>query len=361
MSQISADIGHGHGAHDGHAHPEQLAHHFDSMGQQFSSGKLGMWLFLATEILFFGGLFVFYSVWRSNHPEIFELGATRLDWKLGALNTIILISSSVTMAVGVTMAQMGRRTALLILLALTFMGGAGFMIIKYVEYSHKIHSGLVWGKAFDPSKEHLDSHAIGAEHEGEAGHQLQGAGPGGDEHAGGTTGGQPGAHEAMQVEDEGAIGEHGDALDPEAHAEELAEAQRRAAEEGGDPAAAAEGAAEPVDPDAPVEIFHSTIKPAAQGPRGVAAAAVLPAGPEHEDNLPALRADVATYFSIYFCLTGLHGIHVLVGMGIIAWLFFRSLAGHFGPSYFTPVDLGGLYWHLVDLIWIFLFPLLYLI
>jgi len=358
MSQISADAGHAGGAgHAGHSHdhPAQLAHHFDSMGQQFSSGKLGMWLFLATEILFFGGLFVFYSVWRSNHPEIFALGATRLDWQLGALNTVILIASSMTMAVGVTMAQLGKRGPLLVLLGLTFLGGAGFMGIKYIEYSHKIESGLVWGKAFDPSKEHLESHSAAAGHDEEAhdaaaadhGDELEGAGPGHE--AGEPPGGQPGAHEAMQVEDEPAPLEGGPEVDPQEHAADPAAEQAARSLARWDPYANTE-----------IEITRSTIKPAAEGPQGVSAAALIPEASD-DKSLPELREDVATYFSIYFCLTGLHGIHVLVGMGIMAWLFFRTLAGHFGPHYFTPVDLGGLYWHLVDLIWIFLFPLLYLI
>ncbi len=344
MSQISADIGHTGGAHDahGHGHPAELAHHFDTMGQQFSSGKLGMWLFRGTEVLFFGGLFVFYSVWRSNHPEIFADGSTRLDWKLGAINTVILIVSSMTMAVGVTMAQLGKRTPLLILLFLTFLGGAGFMGIKYIEYSHKIHSGLVWGKAFDPSKEHHES-ADGSEahradeHEGEGGAAHEGAAhdePEHEENAGAVH------DEVSQVEatDSGAE-----------HAEDLG------ADDSGDP-----GAQSDHSEGAPVEIFRSTIKPAAAGPRGMSLAAIRSPDPEGE-RLPELTEDVATYFSIYFCLTGLHGIHVLVGMGIMVWLFLKALNGRFGPHYFTPVDLGGLYWHLVDLIWIFLFPLLYLI
>lgn len=354
MSQISADVGHsgdsGHGGHGhGHDHPAHLAHHFDSMGQQFSSGKLGMWLFLATEVLFFGGLFVFYSVWRSNHPEIFALGATRLDWQLGAINTIILIASSMTMAVGVTMAQLGKRGPLLVLLALTFLGGAGFMGIKYIEYSHKIHSGLVWGKAFDPSKEHLESHDSPAGH-GEAGAEdhLEGAGPSGTEHTGDAPGGQPGAHEAVQFDDAPAEGDQH--VDPADQGEELATEQAATSQSRWDPYGHAQ-----------IEITRSTIKPAAKGHAGVAASALAPSDPGGPEHLPELREDVATYFSIYFCLTGLHGIHVLVGMIIMAWLFFRTLAGHFGPDYFTPVDLGGLYWHLVDLIWIFLFPLLYLI
>lgn len=122
-------------------------------------------------------------------------------------------------------------------------------------------------------------------------------------------------------------------------------------------------AAPPVPEEPPFEIHKSFLQPAAEGPVGLA---VTPAAghradvpdPRHDPNRPA---NAQTFFSIYFLLTGLHGIHVLIGMMVISWLLFRALRDEFGPSYFTPVDLGGLYWHLVDVIWIFLFPLLYLI
>jgi len=308
MSQISAETGQPHPLPE--HHNPHVAHHFESAGQQFSSGKLGMWLFLATEVLFFGGLFVFYSVWRSNHLEIFELGSTRLDATLGAINTVVLILSSLTMASAVTVAQLGKQRALQILLVLTFLGGAGFMTIKYFEYSHKIHSGLVWGAAFDPEKEH-----------------------------------------------HGEEGEH--AAGDEAHPEEHADSADTSPPNIGAETPAGTVGEQYFDPfeDAGVVVERSQIPPAARGPVGLARSETTRA----EHDLPKLSQDVATYFSIYFCLTGLHGIHVLVGMGIIAWLFFKARAGHFGPEYFTPVDLGGLYWHLVDLIWIFLFPLLYLI
>ena len=297
MSQLSASPAH---HTHGHDHPAHLAHHFASLGQQFSSGKLGMWLFLATEVLFFGGLFVFYTVWRANHPEIFVQGSTRLDWKLGAINTVILIISSMTMAIGVTAAQQGKRNLLLVLLACTFLGGLGFMGIKYVEYSHKIHDGLVWGAAFNPKLEH------GVVHHDNA------ANPG---------------------MDAGAV------VTPPAR---------------GTGASSPYGAWNPYG-SATIEVPRSQVQPPASGAAG------LKPPPPPTKTKEELTQDVRTYFSIYFCLTGLHGIHVVIGMGIMVWLFFKAWKGQFGPDYFTPVDLGGLYWHLVDLIWIFLFPLLYLI
>src|SRR5687768_15511088 len=112
-------IAHGHdphaghdAAHDHHAHPPHLAHHFDTPEQQFDSGKLGMWTFLATEILMFGGLFCAYAVYRYNHPDVFRYGEHHVDTRWGAINTIILLTSSLTMAMGVRYAQLGRKNLL---------------------------------------------------------------------------------------------------------------------------------------------------------------------------------------------------------------------------------------------------------
>src|SRR5687768_2562037 len=122
------------GHHPGHEHPHHLAHHWDSLEQQFEAGKLGMWLFLATEVLLFGGLFCAYSVWRGNHPELFKYGSTFLDTTLGATNTAVLILSSLTMAWGVTAAQQNKRGLLILMLTLTLAGAATFLVIKYFEY-----------------------------------------------------------------------------------------------------------------------------------------------------------------------------------------------------------------------------------
>src|SRR6476619_4259796 len=125
---------------DHHHHPHgnvHLAHHFDTPEQQFNSAKIGMWVFLATELLMFGGLFCAYAVYRHNHPEVFEYAHQYLDKNLGALNTIILITSSLTMAWGVRAAQMGKKSLLVGLLALTILGGAVFMVVKTVEYTTK--------------------------------------------------------------------------------------------------------------------------------------------------------------------------------------------------------------------------------
>jgi cytochrome c oxidase subunit 3 len=206
------------------------------------------------------------------------------------------------MAWGVRAAQLGQRKLLIILLCLTLLGGFGFLGIKYVEYSSKYKHGLLWGKAFEPDQHYL------AEHFG------------------------------LPMSE----GEHGEA--EEAHPAEGHETE-------GAPTAPAESG----DPEQ-FQIERSKIGDAAAGPAG-RAAPDSHAGPE---ILPQPQ-NVHIFFSIYFLMTGLHGIHVILGMAIIAWLLRRAVRGDFSPSYFTPVDLGGLYWHLVDLIWIFLFPLLYLI
>ncbi len=287
-----------------HGHDPHLAHHFETPEQQLASGKLGMWVFLATEVLMFGGLFCAYSVYRSNHPEIFIYAHQFLNKTLGGINTIVLICSSLSMAWGVRAAQLNQKRALVVCLMLTLLGAFGFLGIKYVEYKAKWEHGLLWASQYKPV------------HAAEHGAAQSAPSPG-----------QP-ATEAKPA----ASAAHG--------ASSPAPASNAAA--GGD---------QP-DPDAP------RIKPAPSGPPGLAASH-LPADPHHGFGSEPRNAGI--FFSVYFLMTGLHGIHVLVGMGLIAWILRRSLKGEFSGEYFAPVDLVGLYWHLVDLIWIFLFPLLYLI
>lgn len=268
-------------------HSSHLQHHFDNAEQQFDSSKLGMWLFLATEILLFGGLFVAYSVYRANHPEIFAYAHQFLDKNLGGLNTIILICSSLTMAWAVRAAQLGRRQQAVALMFATLVFALGFLAVKTVEYEHKWKHGLLWGKNYV--------------------------------------------------------------------------AQQAAPE--------AAGVALPAPPKAAGDgSTASLIAPAAPAPGGLAAETEPVdehAAGGHGDMTHAPTGEaphnVHIFFGIYFAMTGLHGLHVLIGMGLIVWIMFRTQRGEFGPDYYTPVDLVGLYWHLVDLIWIYLFPLLYLI
>ncbi len=229
---------------------KDLAHHFDTPRQQFNAGKIGMWIFLVTEILLFSGLFCAYVVYRGNHPEIFVYAHQYLDKNLGALNTAVLIFSSLTMAWAVRAAQLEQQRALVVLLSITLLCGFVFLGVKSIEYQHKWHEGLLWASRYNPQS-----------HEGQ-GHET---------HAGG---------DAAEV----TAGDH--------------------------------------------------------------------------DEAPK---NVGLFFSIYFLMTGLHGIHVIAGMIAIGWVLNRARKGHFHRNYFGPVDYVGLYWHLVDLIWIYLFPLLYLI
>ena len=306
-------LGHG-DAHAGHgAHRPHLAHHFDTPDQQYGSAKLGMWLFLGTEILMFGGLFCAYSIYRHNHPLVFQFAAeSYLNIYWGTLNTLILISSSLTMAWGVRAAQLNQRGLLIGCLILTLLGGAGFMVIKTIEYSAKWHEDVWVGQWNKYNNDYSDS----------------------DPHKDAPPA-QPTAPTLPPVPD----------------------------------AAAGPG-------DANAEKDLSRIKPRFVGPSGLAVATIETAAPadssgsvdedkERDLRYRALSSKdqwrVSTFFSCYFLMTGLHGIHVLVGMALITWILLRSIRNDFSSEYFTPVDLVGLYWHLVDLIWIFLFPLLYLI
>ncbi len=316
-----------------HGHSPYLAHHFDTPVQQFDSGKLGMWLFLATEVLLFGGLFCAYAVYRANHPEIFLFAHKYLDVFWGGVNTVILLASSFTMAYAVHCSQTNRRIGLIAGLALTLAGGAGFMIIKYVEYRHKFHVGLLPGEnyTFDPVKyatEHGDDHGA----TGATGTQKEAPHAAGDKSAAAT-----GA--AQVTADAPAVG---GGMTPAGST---------------DASAAAAGAALAVAVTPPGEPERSIIQPKSRGPVGLA----QPVDPHHAAPASADAKNVHIFFGIYFLMTGLHGIHVLAGMAVIAYLLVKSLQGAYSSEYFTPVDLGGLYWHLVDLIWIYLFPLLYLI
>jgi cytochrome c oxidase subunit 3 len=298
----------------GHEGRPSLGHHYDSHAQQYESGKLGMWLFLVTEILLFGGLFCAYAVYRANHPEIFVYAHTFLDKTLGAVNTIVLLLSSLTMAWAVRAAQLGQRRLLVALLAVTLACACLFLGIKRIEYEEKWKHGLLWGERF--RYEQLQEHGAG---HGEA-------------------------SGAAHAED------HAAAVDgPAAAAGRDTEPADAAA---GEPAAGAgeQGAGAPGD---------GTTWPApGEAPGGLAEADAPGAAHVAAADIPH---NVHVFFGIYFAMTGLHAVHVLAGMAVIIWLMVRAAKGHFGRRYFTPVDLGGLYWHLVDVIWIFLFPLLYLI
>ena len=209
------------------------------MEQQFDTAKIGMWLFLATEVLLFGGLFVGFGLMQARYPQEFVEAHEHLQRPLGALNTVVLLISSWTMVMAVSAARKAQKNKTIICLALTILCACIFLGVKYFEYSHKFEEGLL------PAKFYW-------------------------------------------------------------HTENLLTA--------------------------------------------------CPAIPT-----PGCTHGYATFFSFYFMMTGLHGIHILVGIGLLGWILMRARKGEFSNAYYTPVDLVGLYWHLVDMIWIYLFPLYYLI
>lgn len=209
-----------------------LQHHFADMDQQRETSTFGMWLFLVTEIMFFGGLFCAYLVYRSTYYQAFVEGSQTMNIWLGATNTAVLICSSLSMAMAVRSAQTGKVKMMVILLLITIVFGFGFLGIKGVEY-----------------------------HEHWTHHQF------------------PGPN--FQFE-------------------------------------------------------------------GAEAAGVNP-------------QNVQIYFSLYWAMTGLHALHMVIGIGLVTWIVIAGMRNAYSPDYYSPVENVGLYWHFVDLVWIYLFPLLYLI
>jgi cytochrome c oxidase subunit 3 len=217
-----------------------LQHHFENMEQQREAGTLGMWVFLVTEIMFFGALFLAYTLYRYKYPEAFAAASNHLDIRLGAINTVVLIFSSFTMAMAVYSTQIGKRRNSIICLLLTIVLGLTFLGIKGVEYREKYRDSLIPGQLI------------------------------------------PGR---------------------------------------------------PFNPDL------------------------------HELHLPpgVPVGNVEMFYWIYFAMTGLHALHMIIGVGLLLVLTIMAWRGRFSPEYYAPVEISGLYWHFVDIIWIFLFPLLYLL
>jgi len=388
MSDAALPTSHADGHDDhgqGHAHDPNLAHHFDTMEQQFDTGKLGMWIFLGTELLMFGGLFCAYAVYRSNHPEVFLYAHSYLNTTMGAINTAVLLASSLTMAWGVRCSQINKNFGLVVCLLLTLLGGAGFMVIKGIEYNSKFEHHLAPGLHNEYSVGFTGDGKTNAEGEKKFKEDLAKIAPATIQPEGlARTPATPYAY-----------------LDPNASGGDAAKIT---------PKYAFDSAlvATQLVATTPTEAAHAD---AAHGSM-----------PFTDLNNQLSRQRVNTFFGIYYCMTGLHGIHVLVGMGLIFWILYRAsntaqrlwippllplfvggylifigvishvgafhyvgipigilgvlwlglrlvgitgpkteVVGEFSEAYYAPVDLIGLYWHLVDLIWIFLFPLLYLI
>ena len=222
-----------------HGHPA-LQHHFEKMEQQREAGTLGMWIFLVTEIMFFGGMFLAYTLYRSLFPAAFASASNHLDITLGAVNTGVLILSSFTMAMAVYFTQVGKHRPQVLCLVLTLILGLTFLGIKAVEYREKYNDRLIPGRLIPGAPFTTDEHAV---------HLLPGA-------------------TLQQVE---------------------------------------------------------------------------------------------MFYWIYFAMTGMHALHMIIGAGLLLYLIIFSLRRRFDPEYHSPVEVIGLYWHFVDIVWIFLFPLLYLL
>ncbi|MEX2387960.1 MAG: cytochrome c oxidase subunit 3, partial [Phycisphaeraceae bacterium] len=295
-------------------------------------------------------LFCAYAVYRANNPDVFLYAHHSLNTKLGAINTVVLLASSFTMAWGVRAAQLGQKPLLVVMLALTFLGGCGFMGIKTVEYMDK------WEHA----------HWVGPWNEYHPDHQAD------ESHAEADFGPDAPPENGVLPEDHPAEGsseaEAAPGMVDQSPAPTGVEQPDRATETAPAPQPDAVAARSPAEPALPQDRV-SLIRPAANAPAGLRTEVVagddVPVAeapyPSRETMTPLDRDRTHIFYQIYYLMTGLHGLHVLIGMGLIAWIGVRAFAGHFGPAYYTPVDLVGLYWHLVDLIWIFLFPLLYLI
>ncbi len=219
------------------------SHHFTSMDQEHEAGKQGVWLFMATEIMMFGGLFVGYFIYRFKFHDMYIAGGDSLDWRLGALNTLVLLISSFTMAQAVTETMKGNNKKALKLVYVTTACALIFMVVKYFEYTAKIHHGLFPGfDLWNPDMAYIGSHI----------------------------------RESVSISN--------------------------------------------IDP-----------------------------------------ANLRLFYVLYFAMTGLHGLHIIIGVGLMIWLMKRLKNDEFSPKYYTAVEGVGLYWHIVDIIWIFLFPLMYLI
>ena len=365
-SHDSHDAGHGHGEH---AHMPFQAHHFDDPEQQFDAGKLGIWLFLVTEVLFFSGMFCAYALYRSLHPEVFTFASQYLNEMLGAFNTGVLLFSSLSMAWGVRCAQLRQRTGLVVCLAITLGCAAMFLGVKAIEYTHKWELGLL------PAGEYVSQFLQTSHHEGlsvwlyilSAVPALCVVGFGGWYVLSVARGNKLTAEVAGPLMVTalcyflgvfvGIVFQNAEAA---SHAQLASAAHASDSHtEHADAGHADAGHGDAGHGDAGDE-------PGQTSEQVAAAKLVSHVEPNSAHGSPTLAAvdqagGAGVFFSIYYCMTGVHAVHILGGMVVLAWLLVRATKDHFNEEYFGPVDYVGLYWHLVDLIWIYLFPLLYLI
>jgi cytochrome c oxidase subunit 3 len=427
------DHGHGgeHGAHHGSPF---IQHHYDDAQHQFDSGKLGIWLFLAQEVLFFSALFVAYTLYRHHHPEIYSYAHKYLDVKYGAINTAVLIFSSLTAAWAVRCAQLGQRRGLILCIVVTIACACAFLGIKYIEYSHKVHEHILFGRYFDPCVSSGGREMLNRNNNcpGTKSTVVWDSGAGTatagcfndldqDPHTEGVQADcavkeyglteTPKRVTQPKVDPDGkpVVGADGKPVTEEVEKPEITEHFARditekcieeplPGEEAHEPARTSKfpcwrpafqpavckkGVGILVEYGDTEEREHTRIKaeckpapkPTDAGdlladrgrPLQLGVAQIQPrhqltVHEQHELEAAGPPPEhTSMFFTIYFAMTGLHGIHVLFGVGVFTWLLIRALKGQFTPDYFGPIDYAALYWHIVDLIWIFLFPLLYLI
>jgi cytochrome c oxidase subunit 3 len=336
MNQTANGLGSdGAGNHGDHEHSPFFAHHFESPRQQFDAGKLGMWLFLITEILFFSGLFVLYAFYRSRHPEVFAEAHLHLDKTLGAVNTVVLLFSSLTMAWAVRCAQLSQRRGLIACLITTLACASLFLGIKAIEYAHKWDLGLFWAGMFQSHGDHHADHGLSPFLLGLSLPALLALIV--------FTVWSITAYAKQQQSTLIVVG--GLALTSAAYFVGVGCAM------------VVPGIVGAVIPDA----HHQTSAADSHSDHSAADGHHGQTGAGEQQESEQEISYTGIFFSIYFGMTGVHALHILAGMGVIAWLLVRSVRGDFSSQYFGPVDYVGLYWHLVDLVWIYLFPLLYLI
>jgi cytochrome c oxidase subunit 3 len=247
------------------AHTPALKHHFEDLGQQHACERLGIWMFLATEILFFGGLFGAYTVYRLWYPGEFELASSHLNRTIATVNTVFLITSSLTMTLAIRSAKLGDKGALIRWLLITFALGAGFMVLKGFEYAQDFEERYVPGPIFQQEYAAASAEVAGMSKEQAEKHQFK------------------------------------------------PERQKWSK-----------------------EMVIQDIE------RGVD------------------TGKVQLFLCFYYIMTAIHGIHILVGLGCILWLVWEANRGTIPPENYSTVEIVSLYWHLVDAIWLFLMPLLYL-
>lgn len=295
--------------HDDHYHPPGLQHQFEDMDQQMDSVTIGMWAFLAQEIMFFGGMFTVYLVFRSSYPMAFAAGSNHLDPFWGGLNTLVLIVSSLTMALTVYYAQKGNRNLQVILIILTMLFGTVFLGVKAIEYTGKWEKGQIpvdgWNKVVKKGEKEKQANLILPFE-----NRAYAAGSEKDK--------KPNPYGKFQISD----------ADVElilSHKGLLTQQE--------------------------IVGYYDDVKINDNGlyePKG-------------EINREKLKGKIQIFFWIYFVMTGLHALHMIIGLGIMIWLLYKAWRSTYSAEYYSPVEIAGLYWHFVDIVWIFLFPLLYLL